>query len=694
MKKRFTLLVLLALTCLQLSSQSKRLWLKYGDEAYAKKDYPTAISYYTKVLDDTTVLTELVLPYEVQLVNLKLKNLKSDSLKPAAPTPTVSTKTQKEISKSDYVNHKLAHAYQMNHDYVNANIYYKLVIDNGSYPDDNYYYGISLMNLKKYEEAMHVFEACAPKSANDSLKSVVQKQIASCYFALDTNSYKQMIKVTMMDTMVLNKGTSNFAPMYWGGPGKLLFTSARKGGVLLDPEKQDSRYLCDLYYTELKDTGWSKAVNFGRPVNTGLHEGASVITSDDIMFFTRWSDANKSESFIYMAKMKDGLFFEAYKLNQTVNKSGYKAMQPYVSFDGTKLFFSSNMPGGKGGFDLYMCNIDENGNTGEAKNLGDLINTPGDEVTPFFHTISNTLFFSSNGHTGLGGLDIFKSSLNADDSVYSMPKNLARPINSSKDDAYFILDRLQVEGFFASDRKDCPGGNCYEIYRFSNEPIAFDISGYVFDAETNEPIASALVTIKDVHEDVEPEYLVTDEKGYYSSPLHGNVDYFLKAQKKGYFADAASITTKGLTETKHFEQDFFLNKIPKADIVIEGIEYDLNKATLRPKSLEVLDKIYDLLVLNDNMSIEINAHTDTRGSDRYNMKLSQARAQSCVDYLLSKGIRKERLIPKGYGETMPLISDAEIAKLEPKSPEFEAAHQKNRRTAFRVISEGSLGGSK
>ncbi len=680
--KHIILLVIIFLATTHTFGQSKRVWLKFGDAAYAKKDYATAIDYYTKVLDDTTVLAELVLPYEVQMVNLKSKEFKQDTTK--------RFRAKTEISKSDYLNHQLATCYRLIYDYQNASKYYYKGFNNGSYPYDAYYYALSLMHLKDYNAAMTSLEDLMAKTTNDTLKQAIQKNIGSCYFALDTNSFKQLINVKKMDSVVFNTGTSNFAPMYYGSNSKLLFTSARKGGVVLDPEKQDARYLCDLYYTELKDTGWMKPVNFGRPVNTALHEGSSVITSDEIMFFTRWSDANRNESYIYMAKMKDGLFFEAYKLSETVNKQGYKAMQPYVSFDGTKLFFSSNKPGGKGGFDLYLCNIDENGLTGEAKNLGDAINTAGDEVTPFYHTISNTLFFSSNGHTGIGGLDIFKSSLNVDDSIYSKPKNLARPINSSKDDAYFILDRVQTKGYFASDREDCPGGNCYDIYEFENEPIIFDISGYVYDGENNNPIISALVTIKDVHNDVEPLYLITDEKGFYSTPLLENMEYFLKAQKKGYFADASSAATKGLTETTHLTRDFILNKIPEGDIVIEGIEYDLNKATLRPKSLEILDKIFDLLQLNDNLSIEINSHTDTRGSDVYNQKLSQARAESCVNYLISKGIAKTRIIATGYGETKPIISDEEIAKFVPKSEEFEAAHQKNRRTAFKVTGESAL----
>lgn len=681
---RKLLFATILLTTVQLFGQSKRLWLKYGDEAFLKKDYTTAIDYYNKVLDDSTVLSELVLPYEVQIVNLKTKDFKKDTTKRAYNQP------KKQISKSDYVMHQLASAYKLNYDYQNAVKYYKIVVDNGAYPDDMYNYAMSLLQVKNYNTSMFLLEILMESAKNDSTKKLIQKSISSCYFALDSNSNKKLIVVKKLDTTIFNAGTSNFAPMYWNSSNKILFTSARKGGVLLNPEKQDSRYLCDLYYTELKDTGWMKPVNFGRPVNTGLHEASSVISSDEIMFFTRWSDANKNESFIYMAKMKDGLFYEAYKLTETVNKPGYKAMQPYISFDGTKLFFSSNKPGGQGGFDLYVCNIDEKGITGEAKNLGPLINTAKDEVTPFYHTISNTLFFSSNGHVGVGGLDVFKSSLNTDDSLYSAPKNLGTPINSSKDDAYFILDRIQTKGYFASDREDCPGGNCYDIYEFENEPIIFDISGHVYDYVTNEPIVSALITIKDVSQEDEPIFLITDDKGYYTTPLKENKQFFLKAQKKGYQASAASASTKGLTETTHLEQDFILDVIPGEDIVIEGIEYDLNKATLRPKSLEILNKIYEYLVLNDNFSIEINAHTDTRGSDKANLILSQARAQSCVDYLISKGIEKKRLLPTGYGEKKPLISDEQIATMVPKSEEFEAAHQKNRRTAFRVMLETTL----
>lgn len=675
-------------------SQSKKLWIETADDAYARKDYATAAVYYARVLDDTTVLKSYVLPYEAQIVNLKMKSLfevpelrvtrRKDSTNQAKEDLVVS-------SKYDFILYRLAQSYRLNFDYNHAAEQYRKCVERNVYPDAGFYYGLSLMSLKSYSPALQAFETYVQaKQGNDSLIRLAVKKEASCYFALDSLQPRKVQKVKMLDTVFINKGTSNFAPMYYLGNDKMIFTSARRGGVVTDPAKQDSRYFCDLYYSTLEDTIWQRPVNFGRPVNTSLHEGAGVFTPDEVMLFTRWSDNNRREAFIYMARTNGGRFYEAMKLGTNINVPGCKTQQPYVNFDGTKLFFSSNRPGGQGGFDLWMAPIDGNGFIGNPVNLGPAVNTNGDEITPFYHDISNTLYFSSNSWPGLGGYDVFKSSLNVDDSVYSKPVNLNAPLNSSKDDAYFVMDRLGTKGLFSSDRLDCPSGHCYNIYDFVNGVIKFDIEGVVYDEETNLPIPSALVTIRDVHGGEEPFFIVTDEKGHYQSDLKPNMEYFLKAQKNGYFGKAASAVTKGLTESTHFVEDFYLSKIPAGDIEIEGIEYDFDRATLRPKSLEVLDKIVDLLKINDNLTIELSSHTDSRGNDAYNMRLSQARAQSCVDYLLLKGIPKNRVIANGYGETRPIVPQAEIDKMVDKSPEFEAAHQKNRRTAFRVIGEAKI----
>jgi OmpA-OmpF porin, OOP family len=692
LKNQILLLSCVLLSCVSFS-QSKKVWIDLADEAYAKRDYANAAIYYSKVLDDTTVLRSYVLPYEPQLVNLKMPSLfkvpELDVTK-IKDSINIAKNDLEQSSKYDFILFRLAQSYRLNFDYSHAADAYKKCVERKVYKDAGYYYGVALMNQKKYEEALKGFDAYVEeKEGSDSLILLAARRETWCYFALDTLAPSKAV-VRLMDTLVFNRGTSNFATMYYLSDEKVIFTSSRRGGVVTDPEKQDSKYYCDLYFSTLEDTIWQRPINFGRPVNTSLHEGSGVFTPEEVMLFTRWSDNNRYEAFIYMARTTGGKFFEAMKLGTNINMPGYKSHHPFVTADGKRLFFSSNRPGGKGGFDIWMANIDENGFVGDATNLGDEINTPADEVTPFFHDISNTLYFSSNGLPGLGGLDVFKSSLNVDDSVYRVPVNLNRPINSSKDDAYYITNRLGSKGFLSSDRLDCAGGHCYNIYSYENDPIKFDLEGVVSDEETGLPIPSALVTIKDVHDNDEPFYVVTDEAGYYKTELKANFEYFLKAQKSKYFGKSASVITKGLTDSRHFEQNFELIPIPEGDIEIEGVEYDFNKATLRSKSMEVLDKIVDLLSLNDNLSIELSSHTDSRGNDAYNLKLSQARAQSCVDYLIEHGITKDRLNARGYGESKPIIPQSEIDAMVDKSPEFEAAHQKNRRTAFRIIGETNL----
>ena len=726
-KKHFQLiLIFTGLFFIRSIGQSNFVKIEAADKYYNLRDYANAAQLYSKVLNDTTINNSKVLPYKIQMVNLSIlpkelkknKGNKNDSGSVAVKDTSVANVTKpvkkdsvisktndtvkktggsattidpKKVSKYDYVLYKLANSYLNLNDYNNASVYFKKCVERNIYTDANYFYAISLMNNRLYSEALNAFETfiSAPNSS-DSLVKIARKKEAGCYLGMDSTKVSKEIKVNKLDTNVFNKGNSSFAPAFYSSGTKIIFTSARKGNIVVDPKKQDPEYLCDLYYTEKTDTTWSEPINFRGPVNTDQHEGAAFYSEEGSVFYTRWNDMNPKEAFIYKSKSNGSMFFQGMKLNDNVNMPGYRNMQPCLSPDGRKIYFSSNRPGGQGGFDIWVCSIDENGNAGAAKNLGAPFNTSGDEVTPFIHAVTGTLYYSSNGLAGLGGLDIFKCDFNSTDSLFAFPKNMNAPFNSSKDDAYFILERTNGKGFFASDRDDCPGGNCYKIFEFMNKPINFRIEGIVFDAQTNEPLKEALVSIIDAHGVDEPIYVVTDDQGNYSSDLKPKMEYFIKAQKNKYFGDAASITTVDKSSSQAFQQDFFLNKIPAGEIEIEGIEYDFNSAKLRPKGMENLDKLYDLLNLNDNLSVSIEANTDSRGSDAYNLKLSIARAQSCVDYLVSKGIKSERLKPKGWGETNPLVTEAEIKKLTPKSPEWEAAHQKNRRTALKVIGESEI----
>jgi len=691
------ILLCFVLASFSLLGQSRKVFLFDADKYYAQGDYINALKNYQSTISDTLKVQSDVLPYEVVISTQKLSHSK------------VQVDSLRRVSLEDYVIHQIAVCYMKTFDYPHAAEQFKVSVENGAYPEDVYYLGRALMQVGEYEQALEKFDAYAKApTSEDSLVRNALQAITGCQYALNDEHLKKEVRVKMADTAVFNKGTAAFAPMYFGYEERLIFSAARAGGVLLDPEKQQSEFLCDLYWTErINEETWGIAHNFGRPLNSAQHEAAGAFNNGNVIFYTRWSDDNQEEDqAIYLARMIDFKFYEAYRLEDAVNVPGYKSVQPFVSADGQTLYFSSNRPGGRGGMDIWKIAIDSLGNLrGTAENLGSPVNSELNEGTPFYHAVSSTLFFSSNGHNSMGGLDIFKSRHDVENNQFEIPVNLGMPINSSQDDAYMIWDKQLNTGFFASDREPCAGGHCYDIYEVSNEPIHIFLDGIVYDAKTDMPIPNAKLTFKDVRFSFKPFEVETDAQGYYKLELQQTWELFIKAQKTSYFADAANIDTRPITETTTLTQDFHLQKIPKEEIRLDGIEYDFNSDKLRPASMVLLDKLYDFLVLNNDIAVEVNSHTDARGNDAYNLDLSQRRAKSCADYLMAKGISGDRVTALGYGETKPavllddqgnpvldangeqiLLTEAYIASKGAKDKQ-DPFHQKNRRTTFKVLNQ-------
>lgn len=703
MSKRSLIILVLFLVPFVGSSQSRKVWMYHADNFYQEADYHNALLNYQKALSDSVGLEFATIPYEITQSNLKVDKSKKD------------LDTARTVPLKDYLRHQIAMCYMKTYDYPRAVEHFQNTADVGSYPEDLYYYGVAQMNNNDHEGAVRTFEKyISSDKYNDSLLRSAQLLITGCYYAMDDNNVKKKVEVSQLDTTVFNKGTSSFAPMFFGSEDRLMFTSARDGGVIFDPEKQVSAFLCDLYWTERDQNGnWTEAKNFGRPLNSAQHDASSSLNElksaehQSVLYYTRWNDENRKEQAIHLSRMVDFKFYESFKLPESVNVPGYRSINPFVSLDGRKLYFSSDRPSGEGGLDLWFIELDEAGlPVGEAKNLGRPVNSELDEQSPFFHEASSTLFFSSNGHNSIGGLDLFKASFSKENKAFNAPENLGLPINSSMDDSYLIWDTFLNKGYFASDRAKCVNGHCFDIYEITNEPIRIALEGYVYDIETEEILANANLKFKDIDFKFEDFTIQTDENGYYYRELDQNQEIFIKASMSGYFADANSVSTKPITSTTTLIQDFYLRPIPTEEIEIEGIEYDFDKATLRPESKEILDKLYDFLNINSNLVVEINSHTDNRGSDSYNMNLSKRRAQSCVDYLISKGIPKERLTAKGYGESQPnylkgangkpvigndgkrIYLTKEYIDAEPSEEVQEEYHQRNRRTSFKVVGEG------
>ena len=671
-------------------SQSKKEWLDYADAAFKIGDYHSAANFYMNIVKPPkgTAAINIQRPYQTHTYTPPKKKNKYSA-------GTDMGKIEDEISSNNimnqYVIHQIAECYRLSREYLKAEEWFKKSVDVKSekYPLEHFWYADALMKNEKYKEAKEEFEMIMGLAERKD--SIIFKQsklkIAGCYLALDTKKTHKDVSVESMDS-IFNRGTANFAANYYGDPNTLQFSTARDGNTInLDPEqpKMEARFICDIYSIKKTDGKWGNLEKIPEPINSAEHEAAGFLTIDRSSFyFTRWSTTNKNECNIYRSRFLNNKWLAAEKLNDLINLEGYKTIHPALSINGDVLYFSSNRPGGYGKMDIWYINLDENGQPkGEAKNMGPMINTSQDEVTPFIHYYTSTLYYSSEGLAGYGGLDVYKSTYNKDDGVWSVPANLGRPINSSKDDAHFVLERGQQNGFISSDRKyceNCEGGSCMKIYQVTKELNVFEITGTVYNAETDEVIPSALITFKDIRGDNEPFYLTTDEEGKYYKELTEGMELFIKAQKNKFFSDATNISTVGLTESELFIKDFFLSPIPEGEIVIPGIEYDYDKATLRPDSKKILDQLADFFTLNNDISVEIRSHTDDRGGDDYNLKLSQERAKSVVDYLIGKGISKDRLVAKGLGETELLIKKATT----------EEEHQKNRRTAFRPLKEGMI----
>ncbi|MDE6032388.1 MAG: OmpA family protein, partial [Muribaculaceae bacterium] len=365
---------------------------------------------------------------------------------------------------------------------------------------------------------------------------------------------------------------------------------------------------------------------------------------------------------------------------------------PAVSPDGNWLYFSSDMPGGQGGYDLWRINLKER--AGSLENLGEFINTPGNEQFPYMRTDS-LLYFSTDGRPGLGGLDIFRAQMTP--SGAWRVENMGVPMNSAGDDFGITFDPTGGErGFFSSSRGDARGYD--HIYTFELPDLQIWISGWVIDRD-EEPVANAIIRI--VGNDGSNQKAIGKDDGSFRFPLQRGVSYTMLAGAKGYLNARQEFTSDTAEEDAEYGVDFILASINKP-VVVENIFYDFDKATLRPESKDALDEMVKILRENPNVTIEMASHTDRWGSDEYNLKLSGRRADSVINYLIAAGIEPDRLQPQGYGKSRPKVITKKLAREFPQfeegtelTPEFietlseedqDAADQINRRSEFQVLS--------
>lgn len=505
---------------------------------------------------------------------------------------------------------------------------------------------------------------------------------------------EQGSRYIVKNARIFNSRRADFCPMFLDSKNDILyFTSSREKATGTAKSEITGAKNCDVFFSKKDDKGkWSNPEPVEGDLNTEFDEGITAFTPDgQTMYFAkalRKTDSGTSVE-IYKASRSEAKWSGASKFEITADTlSAYD--DPAVSADGKWLYFSSDMPGGQGGKDLWRVMISDG--HGTLENLGEQINTPGDERFPYVRDDS-TLYFSSNGHAGLGGLDLFRARLQPSGRWFV--ENMGSPMNSSGDDFGITFESEGERGYFSSNRKDARGYD--HIFSFEKPDLKIWISGYVLDKD-EEPVPNALIRI--VGNDGSNQKAVAKPDGSFRFDLQRGISYVMLAGANGYLNGKQQFTSDMEEEDAEYGVDFILAAMTKPQ-VIENIFYDYNKATLRPESKQALDSMVQVLNDNPYITIEMGSHTDRVGSDEYNNKLSEARAKSVVDYLIENGVDSARLQYHGYGKTRPKIVTKRIARLYPQFNEGDtlnepfvmalskedlaAADQINRRTEFQVL---------
>lgn len=557
------------------------------------------------------------------------------------------------------------------------------------HPEVYLHYGEVMLMQQEFDEAIEWFQSYEENGGDPSVAQARIKQADDDALALDEPPSRYLVQ----NLLLLNSDAYDFGAGYASKKSdEVVFASSRESATGSGEDPITGQSFMDLFRAEQDKKGrWSTPEPLNNTVNTPSNEG--TVTFDKkfkTMFFTRCIVENDNNyacdiyrSSVMGTRMGPSELVDL--VNREVNDSsqvGHPAMSP----EGDYLFFASDMPGGQGGKDIWYVKYDDREDTfGEPVNLGAGINTPEDDMFPAMR-FDGALYFASNGHGGLGGLDIVRAMPLEGEMQFEEVEVLPYPLNSSADDFGIIFCEEEDRGIFTSGR---PGGKGKDdLYSFELPAIEFCFRANVYDYDTGIPLMGSVTVMGS---DGNSWELTADADGGVSlceEEIQKNTTYTVEVKNEGYIGTGDKFSTVGLTESTTMAREYFLKEITEKEYPMPLVLYPFNQADLlindEVNSADSLNYLYDLLELNETFVIQLEAHTDSRGGNASNMELSQRRAQTCVDYLIGKGIDAERLVAVGRGEEQLLITDAEIAAMATEE-EKEAAHQKNRRTVFRIL---------
>lgn len=662
MKLRLLLVFMLlgSIASAQFVTNSKRA----ADVYFQNKEYYAAAEYYKKALQISSDTAGFIVPYGFE------SKIKQESPK-----------------KEDYEYsvYQLAESLRQYKNYRDAEKWYAIASSFSSpkYNLAGFWYGVTLRANQNYEEAIAAFKAFQKKyKGNDEYLERAKTGIASCEFALYEVRHPRLYTLTRLNNDI-NQAGSNYAPLMRAST--LYFTSSRPIGsegknVILSDDKSNARvtrkqspYVNTIY--ETIGNPLKEKISISKiPTSMKGKEmaAAAFLPNGKAMYMTVWS-ARDTRKIYQSSRNPSGNpdWADPVELGGNVNVNGFNAMQPFVSRNGKYLLFSSDRPGGFGKYDLWYCAIRQDGSLGQAINMGNVINTAGDEEAPYYNVKTKKLLFSSNGKVGLGGFDFYESE--GDFDSWSDPRNLGYPFNSSKDDLYFTpTDEEDITGYISSDRESLC---CLEIFQLKREFL--HVRGQIFDCKTGKPLENAVVTVSD---SLQQFKYTTAADGKYSFKLNSNRQLHISAEKAKYFTKKLSYTYDQLAQKDTLiTEEVCLVPIGPGPIVLKDVLYEFDKADLTEDSKVKMDVLYHIMVDNPSIEIELGAHTDSKGTAEYNLDLSNRRAKSCVDYLVSKGIDANRMTSKGYGMSVPIAPN----KLQ-NGKDNPAGRALNRRTEFKV----------
>ncbi|MDN5205211.1 OmpA family protein [Fulvivirgaceae bacterium BMA10] len=638
----------------------------------------------------TLLLTILIMsPLVAQKKSLKKARKKHDRGEYQVAIAMYERALEKGVNQAES-NFQIAEAYRLSNRVQLALPYYKGAIDNGiSNENAKLYYAFALKANSQYEEAEKELEQLVANAEDEQVLEKARLELdnlRNLKSIKEKNSYYRV-----RNLKAINSAEAEYSPIY--NNGELYFTSSRGNDKIY---KATGTSFTDIYKVPTKgaivDTtaieGLSNLVNSPK-----INDGCVTFSRDGrTMIFAKGNSGRKRGTFdvnLYITRYRRGAWSEPQMLS--ISDPNAWDSSPAFSRDGRTLYFASNRKGGKGGTDIYSAKLDGRGRWGNVRNMGNVINTTGNEMFPYVAD-DGKLYFSSDAHPGLGGLDLFVAERKSGKIGI---QNLGSPINSSADDFGLFL-YSQEKGFFSSNRAGGQGDD--DIYTFINNDPNLKIVNYFLEGTVvyqpedakEELLDNSRVQLLDSQGELIEE-AVTSKTGKFRFRVYEGENYVLVGEKDDYFTTRVDFTTIGKSVPKEqltqmVTNKTFTTKIPldqiiiEKSIVLENIFYDFGKHDIRDDAAVELDKLVNILIDNPGISIELSSHTDSVDDEEYNRKLSQRRAEAAVNYIVAAGIDKNRLVAKGYGEAQPIAPNT-----NPDGSDNPEGRQKNRRTEFKVL---------